>query len=141
MRHVISCLLAATIFCSSAIACEGRVDDWSKSFLALRTVRGHFDGGPWTASVDRWGGERHQAMKCLAQQALADAAAATQLAQWMGPPDARLRCPSSDCALFSAVAGNGNEVWVYHWRGSHDRLGLVMTAGRVSAASWYHAGE
>lgn len=141
MRHVIFWLLAATTFCSSASECPGRVDDWSKSFLSLRAVRGHFDGGPWTPSVDRWGGARHQAMQCLAQQASADAAAAVQLAQWMGPPDERLRCPSVDCAVFSATAGDTSEVWVYRWRGAHDRLGFVITDGRVGAASWYHAGE
>ena len=141
MRRVIFWLLAGAAFCSSASACEGRVDDWSRSFLSLRAVRGHFDGGPWTASVDRWGAERHQAMLCLAQQATAEAAAVAQLTQWMGPPDQRLRCPSVECSVFSAAAGDGSEVWVYHWRGTHDRLGFVGTAGRVSAAAWAHVGE
>ena len=141
MRHVIFWLLAAAAFCSSASACPSRVEDCSRSFLSLRAVRGHFDGGPWTASVDRWGGERHQAMLCLAQQATTEAAAATQLTRWMGPPDERLRCPSIECAVFSATAGETSEVWVYHWRGAHDRLGFVITAGRVSDAAWYHAGE
>ncbi|MBC7996173.1 MAG: hypothetical protein H7Z15_23370 [Rhizobacter sp.] len=117
------------------------MDDWSKSFLSLRTVRGHFDGGPWTASVDRWGGERHQAMQCLAQHASSEAATAAQIAKWMGPPEQRLRCPSVECTAFSATAGNTSEVWVYHWRGAHDRLGFVMTAGRVRAASWAYVGE
>jgi len=141
MRHVIFWLLAAAAFCSSASACPSRVEDCSRSFLSLRAVRGHFDGGPWTASVDRWGGERHQAMLCLARHATTEAAAATQITQWMGPPDERLRCPSVDCAVFSATAGDNTEVWVYRWRGAHDRLGFVVTTGRVSAASWYHAGE
>ena len=141
MRHVIFWLLAAACFCSSASACAGEVDDCSRSFLSLRAVRGHFDGGPWTASVDRWGGERHQSMQCLARQATTEAAAATQLGRWMGLPDERLRCPSGDCAVFSATAGRGSEVWVYHWRGAHDRLGFVITEGRVSAATWSHAGE
>ncbi len=141
MRYVISCLLAGAAFCSNASACEGRVDDCSRSFLSLRAVRGHFDGGPWAASVDRWGGERHQAMQCLAKQATASAAAAAQLTQWMGQPNERLRCPSNDCSVFSEAAGDGSEVWVYHWRGTHDRLGFVITGGRVSAAIWAHVGE
>ncbi len=141
MRRVIFWLLAGAAFCSSASACEGRVDDWSKSFLSLRAVRGHFDGGPWTASVDRWGGERHQAMLCLATQASAQAVATTQLLRWMGPPDERLRCPSADCQPFAADAAAAGELWVYHWRGQHDRLAFVITRRRVSVATWAHAGE
>lgn len=141
MRHVIFWLLAAAAFCSSASECPGRVDDWSKSFLSLRSVRGHFVGGPWTASVDRWGGERHQAMQCLARHATTEAAAATQITQWMGPPDERLSCPSAACQAFAADVAAAGELWVYHWRGQHDRLGFVITRGRVSAATWAHAGE
>jgi len=141
MRHVISWLLAASTFCSSALACVGQVEDWSRSYLALRSVRGHFDGGAWTASVDRWGGERHRAMLCLATHVSAEAAATAQLLRWMGPPHERLRCPSTGCQAFAADAALAGELWVYHWRGQHDRLGFVITRGRVSAATWAHAGE
>ncbi|MBC7955849.1 MAG: hypothetical protein H7Y33_08280 [Cytophagales bacterium] len=141
MKMVISVVLAATAFCSSASACEGGVGDWSRSFLAMRSVRGHFDGGTWKASVDQWNGAKHQAMQCLAQHAAAQAAEPTQLLQWMGQPDERLRCPSVECNAFLPTLQVPAEVWVYRWRANHDRLGFAVISGRVNRAQWSYVGE
>lgn len=141
MKMVISVVLAAAAFCGNAGACEGKVEDWSRSFLAMRSVRGHFDGGAWTASVDQWNGAKHQAMQCLAQHAAAQAATTAQLLQWMGSPDERVRCPSQPCDAFVPAPRGAAEVWLYRWRANHDRLGFAVINGRVSRAQWFYVGE
>ncbi len=141
MKMVIFVVLAVAAFCSKACACEADVEAVSARFLGLRDTRGHFDGGPWNQAVDQWGGERHRLMQCLAARATGAYVDAPQLLRWMGIPDARKRCPSRACNEFRRSDGRASEVWVYRWRGEHDRLGLVMRGGRVRQAVWVYAGE
>jgi hypothetical protein len=141
MKMVIFVVLATAAFCGSAGACEGSVDDWSRSLSALRSVRGHFDGGAWTASVDQWNGAKHRTMQCLARHAVAQAATPAQLLEWMGPPDERVRCPSEACSAFAPALQGPAEAWLYRWRANHDRLGFALVNGRVGRAQWFYAGE
>jgi hypothetical protein len=126
MIRVIAALLAAAGFCSSSCACEGDVQAWSARFLALKTLHGHFDGGPWIAEVDRFGGAKHELMRCLSAQAVEGHVDATQLLRWMGRPDETSAHPA---------------VWIYRWRGAHDRLAFTLRDGHVVQADWLLALE
>jgi hypothetical protein len=126
VRHavrVIAGLLANLAFCGISCACEGDVQQWSRDYLVLKTVHGHFDGGAWTADVDRWGGPKHLLMQCLAQAAQAQAVTKFVLLQWMGVPD-------------EARTAGPTQTWVYHWRGRHDRLLFTLFNGKVTEAKW-----
>jgi hypothetical protein len=126
VRHgirVIALVLANLIFCGISCACEGDVQQWSRDYLVLKTVRGHFDGGAWTPDVDRFGGPKHEMMQCLAQAARSQAVTKFVLLQWMGVPDeARVAGPT--------------QYLVYHWRGRHDRLVFTLFNGKVSETKW-----
>ncbi len=146
-------LLAIAGFCGNSCACEGDVDRWSNEFKLLRSVHGHFDGGAWTASVDRWGGHKHQLMQCLAARAGATSVPTDRLKAWMGLPDTVQRCPSPSCdAVTREIEGTsdarsapGNtarsQLWVYHWRGVHDRLVFTVERGKVTGARWAYVHE
>ena len=133
--------------CVSAQACEGDVAQWSREFIALRAVRGHFDGGTWSAAVDGWGGRKHQLMQCLGAQAGRSTPTGEVLAQWLGEPDTRWTCPSRECnevarLTESAVPLPGpSQLWVYRWRGEHDRLAFTLVDGRVRRVDWAFAHE
>ena len=124
--RVIAALLALAGFCGNSCACDGDVSSWSARFLALKAVHGHFDGGPWTADVDRFGGAKHSLMQCLSSQAVETHADAAQLLRWMGQPEEMSRHP---------------QVWTYRWRGRHDQLAFTLDHGRVLRADWLLAGE
>lgn len=147
MNKVIFWVLAMAACCGNSRACEGDDAQLAKEFAALRTVRGHFDGGNWTADVDRWQGRKHQLMQCLA--AGLSAAAGTPVArvrERMGEPDARVECPSAACdgvvRLMEArgegapVVATARQLWVYQWRGNHDRLVFSVVGGKVSGVGW-----
>lgn len=127
----------------------GSVTDWSQRYLQLRSVSGHFSGGAWDPAVDAWGGDKHRLMQCLAAHAVAAPARALQLQRLMGSPDEVLRCPSPACADIASKAEWGHaappssrgELWLYHWRGRHDRLVLAMARGTVRADGWLYARE
>ncbi|KQU74241.1 hypothetical protein ASE08_27540 [Rhizobacter sp. Root16D2] len=69
----------------------------------------------------------------------------------MGEPDARVACPSAECdgvvRLMEARAdgersvASGTQLWVYQWRGQHDRLVFAVLAGKVSEVGWAFALE
>jgi hypothetical protein len=126
MIRVIAALLAVAGFCGNSGACEGDVQAWSARFLAMKAVHGHFDGGPWIADVDRFGGAKHELMQCLSAQAVAGRVDALQLLRWMGRPDETSVHPP---------------VWIYRWRGAHDRLALTLHDGHVVRADWLLALE
>lgn len=127
----------------------GSVADWSQRYLRLRSASGHFSGGSWTPAVDAWGGEKHRLMQCLAAHAVAAPVRAPQLRRLMGPPDEVLRCPSAACAELAAKAEwehaapppRHGELWLYHWRGPHDRLVLAIARGAVRAGGWLYVRE
>lgn len=151
MNKVIFWVLAMTSCCGISRACEGDAAQWSREFAALRTVRGHFDGGSWAADVDRWQGRKHQLMQCLAAGLSAAGTPAERVRQQMGEPDARVACPSAACSgvvrLMEApsdgerTVADGIQLWVYQWRGQHDRLVFSVREGRVTEVSWAYALE
>jgi hypothetical protein len=131
-------------------ACKGEDPaDWARSHQELRSTKGHFSGGAWSPSVDAWGGTKHRVMKCLAAHATAKRLRAAPLRGLMGTPDEVLRCPSTAC---SDAIGKGDwqpggspaepgELWLYDWRGRHDRLLIVMAAGTARRSGWLYARE
>jgi len=127
MIRVIAALLALLAFCGNSCACEGDVQAWSARFIVLKTWRGHFDGGPWIAEVDRFNGEKHRLMQCLSDEAVARRIDAAQLLRWRGRPDDET---SGHSLVWDSPA------WVYHWRGTHDQLAFTLQDGRVVRADW-----
>jgi len=117
----------------------------AERFQALRRVPGHFNGGAWNAEVDAWNGAKHRAMQALAKQAVEQGASTAELQASMGAPDETVACPSSRCETLAARAGPGaagaQALWVYDWRGAHDRLVFSLAGGKVRAAGWMLAGE
>jgi len=131
MNKVIFWVLAIAAACGNSRACEGDAAQWAREYAALRQVRGHFDGGPWMAEVDRWQGRKHQVMQCLAVEFSTPGVTAERLLQRMGEPDSRKSCSG----------GKGCEEWAYHWRGMHDRWVVTVGAGRVVGVRWDYALE
>ena len=117
-----------------------RAADLGAQWQALRPLRGHFDGAPWNADVDRWQGRKHVLMQALAAQALAERLAREILLQRMGAPDALWRPGDGEYAQATAQAqwqgAPRGELLVYHWRGTHDRLLFAVDGGRVVATAW-----
>jgi hypothetical protein len=37
----------------------------SKRFKELRKIKGHFEGGQWIDSIDKYGGEKHLVMQLI----------------------------------------------------------------------------
>lgn len=126
--------------------------DDARTYRTLRQIRGHFDGGRWRDDVDRWQGRKHLAMQTLASELLRARASADVLRNTMGEPDAVLQpgLPAHARALEqvqwlpqAAPPDPTQQVplWVYHWRGRHDQLVLVLARGGVVAAGWLFDGE
>jgi hypothetical protein len=150
MARMIPVLLVSIGVWGNAQACDTEMDNasadkFSSSFRELRSTKGHFEGGNWSREVDAWGGAKHVAMQCLALHATAQKLSAAALGQLMGAPDETLRCPSSACsALLRHAEWRGGkkpprgvkEVWIYRWRGEHDRLALALSHGAVLNDGW-----
>ncbi len=140
---------------STARAAEPTGDDSvgeaAAAWKALRPRRGHFDGAAYAADIDRWQGVKHLAMQQLAAHALARRLAPPALEDLMGMPDARWHARSPDHARARADARwqmntsseglRRADLWVYHWRGRHDRLVFAFVQGRVVDIGWLHALE
>jgi hypothetical protein len=151
MNKVIYWVLAMAACCGNSRACEGNEVQWAKEFAALRTVRGLFEGGSWAADVDRWQGRKHRLMQCLAAGLSTAGTPVERVVARMGEPDARVACPSAACdgvvRLMEArgegerVMAEGTQLWVYLWRGQHDRLVFTVLAGKVSDVAWAYALE
>src|SRR5687768_3168668 len=139
---VLSCVFVAAAGLGRELhACDGKDPAaWARSHQELRSTKGHFSGGNWSPAVDAWGGAKHRLMQCLAAHATAASLRAAPLRQLMGPPDERLACPSAACSEVleklewqpaAAAVADPAELWLYHWRGRHDRLVLAFAQGVV----------
>jgi len=139
--------MAAVLASAAAPGCAqtATAADLSAQWQALRQQRGHFDGAPWNADVDRWQGRKHVLMQTLAAQALAEQLPRETLLQRMGQPDALWRPGDGEYAQATTQAqwqgAPRGELLVYHWRGTHDRLLFAVDGGRVVATAWLMALE
>jgi hypothetical protein len=136
-------LTAAVVFALSNVGCAQAQPgaDLAEQWQSLRSLRGHFDGAAWNVDVDRWQGRKHVLMQALAAQALDERLARDALTQRMGAPDAVWRAGQAAHAgaLEQAQWRGGppsGELWVYHWRGQHDRLLFALDDGHVVATGW-----
>ena len=117
------------------------------AFRELRTIKGHFDGGPWRNEVDRWMGRKHKVMIALRQRIEARGFGRQQLVEQLGAPD---RILDENDPMFHTCARDFNhsqknhgpvEILVYHWRGGHDFLYFVTVDEMLVDSGWWHAGE
>lgn len=145
---------AAALFSGCAMAAPPGGGDDARTFRALRTVRGHFDGGRWRDDVDRWQGRKHVAMQNLADQMLRARASVALLRDTLGPPDsvmapgdATLARALEQAQWLNADAAttptrpDPSSLWLYRWRGGHDQLVFAIKHDRVVAAGWLHDWE
>jgi hypothetical protein len=124
-------------------AIQGMADE----FRRLRTVVGHFDGDNWNADVDRWMGKKHALMIELGDRLDTGAYSRSQAVDLLGEPDVIAR---QGDALYDRIQDRGEFVepsseveafLVYHWRGEHDFLYLIVREEAILGAGWWYAGE
>jgi hypothetical protein len=154
MAQFIPVVLVSIGVWSNAHACDVEMDNataakFSSSFRELRSTNGHFNGGTWTPAVDAWGGAKNLAMQCLAKHAVARGLASDRLQELMGAPDEVVPCPSRECKTLAGQAQwrgdkpvlHASALWIYRWRGQHDRLAFAMRDGAVRADGWLFVHE
>lgn len=117
----------------------------AEEFLALRQIKGHFQGGEWNDAVDKWQGDKHR----LLQQALAVILqgdyGSQQLRALLGEPD---RVWSKAAPGYAQIleqtewqGAPSGELWAYYWRGEHDQLIIAVEQDRAGAGGWLLAWE
>jgi hypothetical protein len=139
-------MLPAAAFAACAQAAPDDTAALAREWRTLRAQRGHFEGGRWNDDLDRWQGRKHQLMQSLAQRAREAAWTQADLQQWLGLPDAQWpqspnskpeHTPTRQQTRWDGAAPPPEAVlWVYHWRGSRDRLIVALHGGRVVATGW-----
>ena len=119
----------------------------ANEFKELRKIEGHFSGGGWNDDVDRWMGRKHALMIELGDRLGTGAYSRSQAIDLLGEPDAVAREGDAlytrirDRGEFERPAGSGYEFLVYHGRGQHDFLYLIVRKESVLGAGWWYAGE
>jgi hypothetical protein len=123
------------------------IQEKAAEFRSLRAIQGHFDGGEWNDDVDRWMGKKHALMIELGERLGTEAYSRAQAVDLLGEPDATAR---EGDALYDRIRDRGeferptsgvDEFLVYHWRGEHDFLYLIVQGEKVVGTGWWYAGE
>ena len=128
-------------------ATEDAIVAKATEFRQLRAIQGHFDGGAWNDDVDRWMGRKHALMIELGDRLGAGAYTRTQAVDLLGAPDAIAREGDAlyeqirNRGEFKGPTGGGYEFLVYHWRGEHDFMYLIVREEAILGAGWWYAGE
>ena len=126
---------------------EGPIREQADEFKRLREIEGHFSGGAWNDAVDQWMGRKHALMIELGDVLGERAYGRAQIIDMLGDPDAIAREGDAlyeqirNRGEFERPAGGGYEFLVYHWRGEHDFLYLIVREETVLGAGWWYAGE
>lgn len=115
-------------------------------FVRLRTVQGHFQGGPWIADVDDWMGRKHQVMLELGARLVEAGCAPGQVADLLGPPDLVAGPGDEAYDQVGRQPGfeeppNSYELLIYYWRGARDFLYFISADGTMAGSGWWHAYE
>jgi hypothetical protein len=133
---------AIASFLLAACTAAAPLDDVAAEFRALRAQRGHFSGGEWNDTLDRWGGRKHQAMLELAA-ALGDGKRTpADVTALMGAPDEVLHKGQRAFAdAYNSHDPRVRELLVYEWRGRRDFLFFTSDGSRVLTADWWFAWE
>ncbi len=122
-------------------------ENLAAEFRSLRTVKGHFEGGPWNADVDKWMGRKHEVMIQMASRLGTGGCRRREVIQWLGPPDliAREGDPTFDLInrspRFGKPAKGPYELLIYYWRGMHDFLYFTSQGETMVNSGWWYAGE
>jgi hypothetical protein len=119
--------------------------DIAREFMAMRQIKGHFEGGAWNDAVDKWQGDKHRLLQHSLALMLQDAYSAEQVKALLGEPD-RMWLVSTEgyAQTLERTEWRGTpsgELWAYYWRGAHDQLIIALEQGRVTAGGWLMAGE
>ena len=122
-------------------------EDIAAEFRSLRTIKGHFEGGPWTADVDKWMGRKHQIMIQLGSRLGAGDCRKAQAIQLLGPPDLTAQKGDAPFDLvnrlpeFEKPATGPYELLIYYWRGTHDFLYFTSQGETILNSGWWYAGD
>nr|WP_298173067.1 hypothetical protein [uncultured Pseudomonas sp.] len=126
-------------------AIEPSAQSMAREFLALRQIKGHFEGGVWNDAVDKWQGDKHRLLQQSLALMLRDAYSARQVRALLGEPDRIWPVSTAQYAqTLERTEWQGTpsgELWAYYWRGAHDQLVIALDGGRVVAGGWLMAGE
>jgi hypothetical protein len=146
LTMLVWCACAACASADYASATPAKSDiQMQQTFAQLRTFRGHFEGGPWNDTVDKWQGAKHVAMQQLAQSVLRAKAAPEKAEELLGSPDKVLtQAQFAQLSEYAPVRWQGvagGVAWLYRWRGEHDQLAVSFDEGRVVAVGWLYALE
>jgi hypothetical protein len=131
----------------SSTATPDPIRESAAEFRSLRATPGHFDGGDWNDDLDRWMGRKHALMIELGERLDTGTHSRSQALDLLGEPDAVAREGDPlynqirDQAEFERPPGGGYEFLVYHWRGEHDVLYLVVREETILGAGWWYAGD
>jgi hypothetical protein len=126
---------------------QGPIREQANEFRELREIEGHFDGGDWNDDVDRWMGKKHVLMIELGERLGTGAYSQSQVVDLLGEPDAVAREGDAlydrirDRGEFVGPSGEVEAFLVYHWRGEHDFLYLIVREEAILGAGWWYAGE
>ncbi|GAB5592334.1 hypothetical protein Unana1_07234 [Umbelopsis nana] len=132
----------------------------SDQFQALRSVKGHYQGGDFNEQTDAPNGAKHHAMKVLGEQFGAPNTPATEVLAHLGKPDeltptlpdelsssqqhvATMPGPVVSAGGESADALQKPYYLVYYWRSKHDYLWFKVDPVKetVINSDWYQALE
>ncbi|KAI8836061.1 hypothetical protein BJ741DRAFT_606666 [Chytriomyces cf. hyalinus JEL632] len=130
----------------------------SNEYKALRSVKGHFEGGPeFVKDVDGFNGKKHKTLDALCSSLGVPNTPLSSVVENMGIPDEvqpatqSLDQPAAASLMPGPVLSGapitsfeeGKPFYaIYHWRGRHDYVWFLFTAsGVVEQSGWYNAGE
>jgi hypothetical protein len=131
----------------SPTATPDPIQDQAAQFKRLRAIEGHFQGGTWNDDVDRWMGRKHTLMIELGERLGTGTYSRAQAIDLLGASDAIAREGDAlydriqDRAEFKGPPGGEYEFLVYHWRGEHDWLYLIVREEAILGAGWWYAGD
>jgi len=124
-----------------------RLGQIAEAFRALRTIRGHFNGGTWNDEVDQWMGRKHRLLLQLSTLVSGGKYSKSEIIQLLNPPD---RIVQKGDYLYDQITAlrddsvldlSTEEYLIYYWRGTHDYLFFTCKNNMIVSADWWHAGE
>jgi hypothetical protein len=119
----------------------------SNDFKALKTIKGHWQGGEYHPDVDAFQGKKHQTMDQLLKHLGSESP--NKIVETMGEPD---EIQTRNVVLMpgpyisevpSSEGEEGGFRMIYHWRGKHDYIYFDVDAEtqKVVQSGWYNALE
>ena len=109
-------------------------------YRELRKIKGHYAGGEYVESVDKFGGRKHEVMAQLGTSLGDGSFTEAQVVELMGPPDQFAEPGNPWWSLIRNSEGSERAL-LYYWRGGHDLLYFRVHAGKVIGSDWWMAYE